>query len=177
MKDPNGILDTGLSTYKCSEARKYGLKRELGHASCLIFQMYANLKNGYGCDCTTPVSFPVENTNPLCNVCPNLGNNGIIYPGTDDLMVKTTYLMEMPCEEIYYYAINRWLPKGSCQTFQSDAKDICCVAPSNDILSGGTSHEPGNSASSSSSSNALTAAKVNVATLAVTFVPLLITLY
>mmetsp|Transcript_28035 Transcript_28035/g.39489 ORF Transcript_28035/g.39489 Transcript_28035/m.39489 type:complete len:272 (+) Transcript_28035:180-995(+) len=125
------ILNTGLSSYSCNQAQNYGNNRELGDASCLIFQMYANRPGNLGCGCNVRQEFPVENLNPECDICGD-GRKGI-FPGTDDMMVMTTILMEMPCKEIYEFSFE-YFPKGSCPTFQADVKDICCVAPSENYI-------------------------------------------
>mmetsp|Transcript_24820 Transcript_24820/g.35013 ORF Transcript_24820/g.35013 Transcript_24820/m.35013 type:complete len:298 (-) Transcript_24820:372-1265(-) len=117
------VLNTGLSSYSCNEAQQYGFKRELGDASCLIFQMYANRPQG-GCECNTPVTFPVENTNPECQICRDF--NGI-YPGTDNIYTNTI-MGQMTCAEVFFNGINKFIPAGYCESFQNYARDKCCTA-------------------------------------------------
>ena len=119
-------LDTGLKTYTCKEARDYGLNGELGDASCLIFQMYGNRAGG-GCGCSEPVDFPVENTNPVCQICPDLTTG--LPAENANIYVNTKLLGEMTCGEIDFSGAQQWLPEGTCSMFQQDAKACCELSP------------------------------------------------
>jgi len=140
MSRGGGTLNTVLKTYTCSEARKYGLNGELGDNSCKILQMYANADTSNPCGCKELEVYPVENNNPVCDVCPQrtvtVTINGktyqemSVYPPSTNKDVMTM-LDRMPCGEILEMARDKWLPQGTCPQFQEDAKNGgCCKVDS-----------------------------------------------